>query len=519
MFVNRVQPSHVGVRRTVVAAAALALAGCAINASPGGNDKAGGSVDPVVLTLASTTASLPHQVYHPAVQYFVDRVKELSRGALRIDIAQGYGAFSADAEQQVVRDVSAGKIELGWVGTHVFDTVGVTAFQALTAPMLIDSYPLQQAVLDSDIPGEMLGALDEIGVEGIAVVADGLRKPVAVSRPLLVPADYQGITFQAFRSRDHAEAIKALGATPVEVFGDSLNAGLLSGDIDGYEKGLRVFQLNENAYLAPYVTANVNLWPHTLAFIANPRTMSTLTAEQRGWLTRAGADASSRSTDLTDDDAELVVDLCASGARFANASDTDLAALRRAFAPVYGSLDDDPTTRDFIDRIDKLKQSIDPGPALEIPSGCTGQAPVSPPGATGTTVATTAVPVATQVDGNATANLSGIYRWTITKDDALTHGTPSDKTPEVLATFPTTFTVTLTDKTWSMTWRGGGVVKEEGGGSYTVNGDQVMFNWDASVLTFSFTVDADGTMHLTSQPSMLPGDQFIWATKPWEKVG
>ena len=61
--------------------------------------------------------------------------------------------------------------------------------------MLIDSYPLQRAVLDSEIPGEMLTELDALGVTGLAVLADGLYKPIAVDHPLLSPADYEGITF------------------------------------------------------------------------------------------------------------------------------------------------------------------------------------------------------------------------------------------------------------------------------------------------------------------------------------
>ena len=42
--------------------------------------------------------------------------------------------------------------DLGVVGTQVFDTLGVTSFQALNAPMLLDSYPLQAAVLESRLP-------------------------------------------------------------------------------------------------------------------------------------------------------------------------------------------------------------------------------------------------------------------------------------------------------------------------------------------------------------------------------
>ena len=88
----------------------------------------------------------------PAVEYFVDRVAELSDGRHPYQ-GRGRGTedFAPGAEQQIVRDVSAGEVDLGWVGTRVFDTIGVENFAALTAPMLIDSYALQDAVIESGI--------------------------------------------------------------------------------------------------------------------------------------------------------------------------------------------------------------------------------------------------------------------------------------------------------------------------------------------------------------------------------
>jgi TRAP-type C4-dicarboxylate transport system substrate-binding protein len=507
MFNRRFDRSRFSTVGATAAAAILMLAGCATTASSGGDDKAGGSADPVVIRLAYTSFGLE---YHPALRYFVDRVKELSDGALRIEVAQGWGDNAPDSEQQVVHDVAAGTIDLGSVGTQVFDTVGVTAFQALTAPMLIDNYPLQQAVLASTIPAEMLAGLDEIGLDGIAVLGDGLRKPIAVADPLLGPADYQGITFQAFRSQNHADAIEALGATPTDGFvGFNLNAGLRDGTIDGFEKGLQIYEINGTASLAPYVTANLNLWPHTLALIANPGTIADLTETERNWLTQAGADAASRSTDLTDDDNELIVELCASGSRFANASDTELEAMRHAFAPGYAALDNDPTTKGFIDRIDALKQATAPGPALEIPPGCTGPAaatptdpvPSLPPSA----------PVATSLDGT--------YRWTITKEDALAHGTMNESKPETLATFPWVFTVTLKDGTMHTTQRDSDGDHDLGVATYTVKGDQSTVTLeDGSTSTVTFSVDDDGTLHLVPVGPWDPGDVFVTTTKPWDKI-
>src|SRR5919106_3185991 len=156
----------------LAATAALAAAAC----TTGGDrkDKAGGSSEPLVLRLANSNGDLE---FTPAVVDFVDRGEELSGGNLRIETADEWGDFASDAEQQVVNDVAAGEIDLGWVGTRVFDTLDVKSFQALTAPMLIDSYALEGAVIDSGITDQMMQGLDDLGVAALGVLPDGLRKP------------------------------------------------------------------------------------------------------------------------------------------------------------------------------------------------------------------------------------------------------------------------------------------------------------------------------------------------------
>ena len=349
----------------VVGVAAIVAAGCTGGA--GGGDKAGGGGEPVVLTMASGYDERTLQT-EPAVAYFVRRVGELSGGDVRIHLVNGWGNYQPDIEQQIVRDVKAGKADLAWVGTRIFDTLGVNSFQALTAPMLIDSYPLERAVIASDMPGQMLGSLSALGVTGLAVLADGLRKPIASAAPLLGPADWHGIAFQVFRSTGQAEAIRALGAQP----NDHNPGKIVEGEVRGAEKNLHIYQVAVYATKFPYITANVNLWPQTVALLANPARLSGLTEEQRGWVRRAAADASGRSTGMFEDEAAIVGTVCQRGARFANASQADLTALREAFVPVYATIEQDPQTKAFIERIDALKLATPAGPALTIPTGCTG---------------------------------------------------------------------------------------------------------------------------------------------------
>ena len=157
------------------------------------------------------------------------------------------------------------------------------------------------------------------------------------------------------------------------------------------------------AQAAPYATANVNLWPQMDVLLGNPERLAELSDQQRGWLEEAAQAAAERSVELVDKDAENLQKACQVGARFANASEEDLAALRDGFATVYTSLEQDVQTKAFIQQIQELKQSTPADEPLAIPAGCGGKAPAQ----------------ADAKAATASAELNGTYRHTLTKEDAL----------------------------------------------------------------------------------------------------
>jgi TRAP-type C4-dicarboxylate transport system substrate-binding protein len=248
---------------TLVLATAVGVAGC------GGltGNKAGGPAAPVVLRMATVNGEAG---FNPGVDEMLKRVEALSNGNVKIEMAFRVGEFEPDAEQQIVRGVAEGTYDLGVVGTRVFDTLGVSNFQALDAPMLIDSYAVEAAVLQGDIPVRMLRSLDQLHVSGLGLLADGLRKPVAVEKPLLGPNDWRGISFGVYRSQALSSALSALGAEPTEVFGSRRDRALAHDEIAGFEMNLGGYRLLNLWQQAPYVTANVNLWPQMFAIIGNP---------------------------------------------------------------------------------------------------------------------------------------------------------------------------------------------------------------------------------------------------------
>jgi len=80
--------------------------------------------------------------------------------------------------------------------------------------LLIDSYPLENAVLRSGIPERMLTGLNQLHVAGLEVLGDELGVSVSTRRPLLAPADWRAGSASVAISRwSRKLAIRALGAT------------------------------------------------------------------------------------------------------------------------------------------------------------------------------------------------------------------------------------------------------------------------------------------------------------------
>jgi TRAP-type transport system periplasmic protein len=346
--------------------AAAIASGCA-GSSPSA-DKAGGSGGGTVTLRMAFTPSTVDQL--SGVQDFIARVAALSHGTIRIRLLPTWGGFEPDAEVQVVHAVASGTVDLGVTRSNVFDTLGVSSFKALSAPMLIDSYPLENAVIASDIPHRMLAQLKRLDVTGLAVLGDQLRVPIAVHRPLLSPRDWRRLVVGTYRSQVQEQTIRALGATALVAFGPFRIQALATGRIQAFEQDVVGAELNSLVRRAPWFTANVALWPEVDVLLVNPGRLGSLTGQQREWLAGAASAASKDSATLASDNGAYVRKDCAAGARFVDATASDLAAMRRSLAVVYQRIESDPQTKSFIEQIQTLKHTTPGGAVIRVPSDC-----------------------------------------------------------------------------------------------------------------------------------------------------
>jgi TRAP-type C4-dicarboxylate transport system substrate-binding protein len=347
---------------TIMSACALVLlAGCTGTPTPSET----AADEPATLTFAYTGSFADPQI--AAFQ----QTLAASGDAVRLEVSTGFDTDVLGVEQSILKAVRAGDLDLGWVGVRALAELGVHDFDALIAPLLIDSLATQRAVLDSGVPSRMIPGLEAIGVTGLAVMGGPMRRPIAAERPLLTQADFVGIPFYAWHGEVNAASLVALGAQAVDAAPPDRNAGIEDGSIRAYE--------NTAAYLADaperranIMTANINLWPSIGILVANPDTLAALTEDARAALEDAAFATSVRAIDVLDAEADRVQIACEAGARFAHAPADALAELRVAVEPVYAVLRADAATSEFVDEILELKGSMPPD-SLDIPAGCAAE--------------------------------------------------------------------------------------------------------------------------------------------------
>jgi len=451
-------------------------------------DKAGGTrtKQPVVLTLAD------HETSSEQVELWIEDVQRRSGGALRIQVTNRWRDQEVDYDKGIISDVQAGKVQLAKVAARAYDTVGVTSFQALLAPFLIDNQTLEQRVLESELASQMLAGTGKLDLVGLALLPTRLRKPLGLSGPLVAVEDYRGARIGVREGEVAKATFIALGATPVEY----VPGGPLGG-LDGIEADLDVIRGNGYDEQAKAVTANVTLWPKPVTVVINRKVFESLTAGQQDALRGVGPAVVSRQLDflrgLNEEDRGI---LCRRGLRFVRASDPDLAALRRAVQPVYDWLDRNAQTRSLLRRIRAMKRETAAAP----------DAPACSPSSAG-------------VASQQATMLDGVYRTSFTREELAASPLlvdPGEASEENWGRFTLTLQhgrVTLDQRTDVATFRTSG--------TYTVNGDAIVLSFTSGENageTFAFRWSLYRDVLTFKRDASLGVAPTPWLVKPWRRV-
>jgi TRAP-type C4-dicarboxylate transport system substrate-binding protein len=470
-------------------------------------DKAGGDLTAGPLVLKGIGARPSDEA-----QPFVDQVAALSGGSMTVELEGFWHVDSLTGEAESIEAVRSGATDFAVVPLRAWHDAGVNSFDAFIAPMVIDSYALQDSVLADPIAAEMLGGVAPLGLTGIGMLPGPMRKLGGANSNLLAPGDVQNLKIAISPGAVADRSIRALGGIPVQT---NYDTGNVQG-LDGLEGQLGVIG-NPDYSNVQTLDTNVNLWPRAQVIVFNTAKFTALTDVQQQLLNRAAQQALPAASRLQLKNAgDDLREICHRGRLTMLVANQDqLQEFRQAFSPVIEWLSADEQTKKFLQTIQAMRATANTEPegvpnCANLPSAAL-------------TTASSSTAAASPIDGR--------YEMVTSKQELIDFGEPADNANgSNYGTWERVFSNGRFTETQSS-----GATQTTADGTFTVDGNVLKMIFEGGegtgpdghahrrageVDTWTWSIFHDQLSLQWIQPTLQPGQYpSPLNVKPWTRIG
>lgn len=183
--------------------------------------------DPVVIKFA-------HEVPETAIKgktaiMFAEKVKEYSKGSLRIDVFPNAQLMPSRDE---VRAAIRGQVDMIAPQTSFFVPLDA-AWDVFYQPMLFDTAKQGMDTLVGKVGTEMLAGLGRVGLQGMGIWHDGPGYLFMRDKPVTSPQSLAGKRIRVFPSAPLEAAVRAPGGIAVSLPAADVFLSLQQGAVDG----------------------------------------------------------------------------------------------------------------------------------------------------------------------------------------------------------------------------------------------------------------------------------------------
>jgi tripartite ATP-independent transporter DctP family solute receptor len=284
-----------------------------------------------------------HPVHH-AMEFMAEHLAQESGGTMRIDI---YPSEQLGTERQALELLQIGSLGMTKVSAAVLENFA-TPFKVLSLPYIFRNEAHEWAVLEGPIGREMLDMAARFRLRGLCFYDAGSRSFYTKDRPILVPADLEGLKIRTQESATATRMVSLLGGSATPIAWGELYTALQQGVVDGAENNPPSFYLSRHYEVAHYYSLNEHTGVPDVLLVSTV-VWNDLTRQQRQWLQRAANESAQYQKVLWREATEEA--LRAVQAAGVEVVRPDKAPFAKMLAPMYDEYDDEPAVHRLIERI------------------------------------------------------------------------------------------------------------------------------------------------------------------------
>lgn len=262
---------------------------------------------------------------------FAEALEADAPGVFAIEIFDGGVLGDEIAQMELVR---AGQVDVVPMGSDVVEID--SRFAVFDAPFLFPDAETARAALDGELMDTLGESLRErTGLELLAFGELGFRMITNNVRPVVTPADLDGLKLRTPGSSTRIMAFETLGAAPTPMNLGEVYLALQQGVLDGQENPFGTIREMSFHEVQDYLSLSRHVYtPITLTM--NGAKFDSLTDDEKAAVTAAAAKASAASRAQSDANTGSLLDEFKAAGMTVN--DIDLAAFQSATPPIYDAI-------------------------------------------------------------------------------------------------------------------------------------------------------------------------------------
>ena len=185
---------------------------------------------------------------HKAMVYMAKRVKEKSKGKMRIDI---YPSQQLGTERELVELLQIGSLGITKVSSGVIEGF-VPVHKVFGLPYLFRDENHRFKVLEGEIGKQILLSSEKYWLRGLGYYDAGSRSFYSKNKPILQPSDLAGLKVRTMESPTAVRMIQQLGGSATPIAWGELYTALQQGVVDAAENNPPSFYLSRHYEVCKY---------------------------------------------------------------------------------------------------------------------------------------------------------------------------------------------------------------------------------------------------------------------------
>jgi C4-dicarboxylate-binding protein DctP len=217
---------------------------------------------------------------------FKELAEKYTNGKVKVEVYPNSQLFK---DKEEIEALQLGSVQMLAPSTAKFAPLGVKEFEALDLPWLFKDEATYDKAMKGPVGQWLFQKLEAKGIKGLAFWDNGFHMTSA-NRPLLMPADFQGLKVRISGSKIADRYFRDVGAIPQIMAFSEVYQALQTGVVDGCENTPSNYLTQKFHEVQKHITVSYHAHLQ-YAVIVNAKFWNGLPADIRGQLEKAMAEA------------------------------------------------------------------------------------------------------------------------------------------------------------------------------------------------------------------------------------